>query len=565
MTAALEADFSQPTADDSQSVELTVNQREPILVIGDPAAAALLRVQGFDVEEGTAARVSAPLGYSAIIVRSGSGAFSSGQLTLLESYVRNGGGLMMTGGADSFGFGAWYRTPVEAVLPVNTDLRSDVEIPLVALAIVLDRSMSMTAGNPTRLDLAKEGAIGVVDLAYQDDLLGLVVFSDANLAQWAFELRPATQQGKREMLSAILSIQAQGGTILEPAYRMAITALSESEAAIKHIVVLSDGKLFDGMSSFGGQNSGVDFNTMAREALTQSITTSTIAVGDDADFEQLSGIARAGGGRYYEALDVRTLPQIFTTEALTTSRSLLRENALNPALRTHPLAPASGPVPTIDAYIATTLKPTAEIILAGLQSEPILAVSRQGLGRSAALTTDLNSWAGELADWSELPALLGTVVRWLQTRPATYAATIREQGARLHVLVDAVEDGEYINNKTLVTRYGGVQQPLEQVGPGRYEGFVPLQAGGDMLLVLDGDDIVARSQVRSANAEFDTRGGAALLQTIAERTGGTFYEFLESYAPQMPPARTSLWFYPALAGLAIFLSELFLRRFSPQS
>ena len=283
--------------------------------------------------------MTAPLAYDAVALRGGAGNYTSGQLELLKTYVQDGGGLLMTGGPESFGFGAWYRTPVEEVLPVNTDLRTEVELPLVALVIVMDRSQSMSTGRPSKIDLAKEGAIGVVDLAYQDDLLGLLVFSDANATEWAFDLRRATDRGKREMASAILGIQTQGGTVLEPAYKQAIDALANTQAAIKHIIILSDGKLYDG-GAFGAPNQPVDFNATAAAAGALGITTSAIALGEGADFERLESIARSGGGRYYAALDVSTLPRIFTNEALTATRSLLREDGLAPTLRANPLVPA---------------------------------------------------------------------------------------------------------------------------------------------------------------------------------------------------------------------------------
>src|SRR5690606_15483236 len=121
--------------------------------------AALLRVQGIDVVEGTAADLVAPVGYSAVIVRGSSVQFTPGQLEMLSGYVGSGGGLLMTGGPESFGFGAWYRTAVEEVLPVTTDLRTEVPLPLVALVMVIDRSQSMSTGSPSKIELAKEGAV----------------------------------------------------------------------------------------------------------------------------------------------------------------------------------------------------------------------------------------------------------------------------------------------------------------------------------------------------------------------------------------------------------------------
>ena len=561
LSVGLTTPLEQPTGDDNKNASIAVAGRAPVLVVGDPGLAELLRTQGFEVADGGAEAVTAPLNYSAVVLRESAGAFTTGQLELLGSYVQNGGGLMMTGGPDSFGFGAWYRTAVEDVLPVNTDLRTEVELPLVGLVIVMDRSQSMSTGNPSKLNLAKEGAISVVDLAYQDDLLGLIVFSDANSTEWIFEPRPATEQGKREMLANILNIQTQGGTVLRPAYEQAIAALQEADAAIKHVIILSDGKLYDGGTAFGAGGQDVDFNVIAQAALQANITTSTIAVGEGADFERLGAIADSGGGRYYEALDVSTLPQIFTNEALTATRSLLREESFAPELRPHPLAPEGADAPpTIDAYIATTLKPGAETILTGLQGEPVLAVTRQGLGRTAALTTDVNGWAGELADWPKLPGLVGTVVRWLQARPATYAATVERQGTKLRVVVDAVEDGAYVDGKMLNARVGGVTETLEQVAPGRYEGYLPATAGGDTLLVVDGDDIVARESVDVSSAEFETQGGAELLTLIAERTGGQVIEAGTTYAPVIPDEKSPLWPYLTLVGLGLFVLELLLRR-----
>lgn len=157
-----------------------------------------------------------PLAYSAVVVRGSSGQFSQTQLALLAQYVKDGGGLLMTGGPDSFGFGAWYRTPVEDVLPVTTDLRTEVSLPLVALVMVIDRSQSMATGRPAKIDLAKDGAAQVVDLAYEQDLLGLIAFSDGPGTRWVFQLRQATERGKREMAAGIYSLDTGAGPSSRP-------------------------------------------------------------------------------------------------------------------------------------------------------------------------------------------------------------------------------------------------------------------------------------------------------------------------------------------------------------
>lgn len=549
-------------APDTQNTTLNVLNVAPILVIDDPAMLSLLQTQGFNVRSGQPEDVREPMDYSAVILRGGAIQYTQGQLELLERYVLSGGGLMMTGGPNSFGFGSWYRTPVEGVLPVNTDLRTEVQLPLVALVLILDRSQSMSSGNPSKLELAKEGALNVVDLAYQEDLLGMVIFSDGSATQWAFEPRKATEQGKRQMAQAILNIDARGGTVLRPAYEMALERLQNIEASIKHIIILSDGKLYDAGTAFGGSGNEVDFNLLASTALQLGITTSTIAIGNEADFERLEGIALAGGGRYYSALDVSTLPRIFTNEALTATRSLIREEPFVPILRSHPLFSAAEPPPSLNAYIATTLKPSGEVILEGQEQEPILALSRQGLGRTAALTTDLNGWAGELASWPSLPGMLGTLTRWLQANPAQYEATVSRQGTQLHVVVDAVKNGEYINDKRLELRYDNQTLPLEQSAPGRYEAFIPAGIDSQTLLVVDGSDIVARTQPPRSN-EFDVSDGQHLLMLLSQRSGGQVLETLEGYQPITSRIERDLWPYFALLGMVLFLLELLLRRIHP--
>lgn len=544
---------------DRLATEIGVRARPPVLVVNDPALAALLEVQGLAVRAGTAADIVAPLAYSAVVLRGSAGDFTPGQLELLRAFVENGGGLMMTGGPESFGFGAWYRTPVEEILPVTTDLRTEVTLPLVALVMVVDRSQSMASGNPSKIELAKEGAIQVVELAYFEDLLGLIVFSDTASTSWAFELRPATERGKREMLQAILNIGTGGGTVLEPAYRMAITALESTEAAVKHIIVLSDGRLYDGQGPFDPSRQA-DFGALAAAALAADITTSTIAIGDAADFERLSSIASAGGGRYYEALNAATLPRIFTNEALTATRALLIDVPTNPRARPNQLVAFPDSLPPVDAYIATALRSDAQALLVGRADEPLLAVRRAGLGRTAALTTDLNAWAGAFGAWGDLGGALGTLARWLQSLPSSYQAQVTRDGSELVIVVDAIRGGDYVDNERLQARFAGTAVNLDQVAPGRYTGRLPyVQTGGDEVVVSNAGDVVARSRIAGADPEFETSGGRALLETIAERTGGDVI-IMGAYEPRLVTQRSPIWPVPALAALGVFLAELVYRR-----
>ncbi len=556
--AYLSIKTKQPIVDDEAKVNISIKEDKPLLVINDLAMTQLLQIQGFQVIQGTISDIKGNLPYGAIILRKGAESFSVGQLELLRQYVKSGGGLMMTGGPKSFGFGNWYRTPVEEVLPVNTDLQSDVAIPLVAMVIVFDSSQSMAAGSPSKIELAKQGAIGVIDLAYKEDLLGLISFSDEE--KWVFHLRKATERGKQEMREATFNISAEGGTVLAPAYQQAIKELDESKAATKHIILLSDGQLYDGSGPFS-QGNGADFAAMASLAYEKGITTSTIAIGQRADFERLESIAKSGNGRYYSAFEESTLPRIFTSEALSATRSLLRKGSFFPTAHPHPLIPTgiSSP-PSLKAYIASSLKPNSEVLISGVENEPILAVSRQGLGRTAAFTTDLNAWAGGLGKWEVLPALLGAVVRWLKVHPAEYSTTVSHQDKQLKIVVDAIKDGNYINREKLEVRYDALSIPLEQTAPGRYEGFLNKPTKGGPLLVIRGGEVVSQKQISLLNNEFDTKEGEVLLKKISERTGGEVLNDF-TYNPKLPKQATPIWHWLVLSAFVLFLVELVWRYF----
>ena len=65
----------------------------------------------------------------------------------LDFFVREqGGGLLMAGGEHSFGSGGYFQSPIDALLPVSMELKSEHRKLAVALALVMDRSSSMSVG-----------------------------------------------------------------------------------------------------------------------------------------------------------------------------------------------------------------------------------------------------------------------------------------------------------------------------------------------------------------------------------------------------------------------------------
>ena len=79
--------------------------------------------------------------------------------------------------------------------------------------------------------------------------------------------------------------------------------LVDSDAPIKHVIVLSDGKV--------GGTLDMYYSLVASMHHDIGATISTIAIGKDADFSLLEGVSKYGGGGYFQTDSAKNLPQIF--------------------------------------------------------------------------------------------------------------------------------------------------------------------------------------------------------------------------------------------------------------
>jgi Mg-chelatase subunit ChlD len=159
---------------------------------------------------------------------------------MVQYYVRDlGGGFMMIGGDHSFGPGGYYKTPIEETLPISLDVRQKKHLPSLALALVIDKSGSMAG---VKMDLTREAASATVDFLSDRDSVGVIAFDSE-----AYPVVNITKvEDKQSILRQIESIQALGGTNMYPGLRTALQWLQASDAQIKHIIVLSDGRSEDG-------------------------------------------------------------------------------------------------------------------------------------------------------------------------------------------------------------------------------------------------------------------------------------------------------------------------------
>ena len=500
-------------------------------------------------------------------------ALSLDQQSALREYVRAlGHGLLALGGANSYGLGEYKDTPLEDVLPVDMQPPPRRERQIVSLLLIIDHSASMYGRDPrtSKLEMAKSGAIAATQALVPNDRLGVLVFDTE--PHW---IVPFTNIGEGRSLSeiqdAITSIQFGGGTDIYRALAAGLPALmAEGGPGTQHAVLLTDGRSYA---------EDQDYDQLIAVARQQGVTLSTIAIGADADTALLERLADQGSGRYSFAAQPEDLPRLTLQETEIAREDPRVEGELQPRVeRAHPTIRGFVPrqLPPLNGYLATTPKPTADVILESPEGDAILAGWQYGLGRALAWTSDIGErWAGSWQTWAESPAFWTQVLAYTFPDPTTgpLQTRLEPRDDGMHVIAEAIDAaGTPLDLADVAVRVddpAGTEQTLDlkQVAPGRYEARLSIE--GDRLppgayrlssaLEKDGERLEALAgwsqpyAVEYTGVPADVR----LLERVAQAGGGDLLSAAE--APTVlsaPPPRDPRSLWPWLAGLAIILWPL---------
>jgi Mg-chelatase subunit ChlD len=552
--------------------------------MGAPAdgrhVSAALKAQGLAVEEMSARALPVSLhelaGYDLVILDNVSGFdLSLARMELLERYVRDaGGGVLMIGGDKSYGAGGYLGTPVERLLPVTMNAKTEVKIPSLSVVFVLDRSGSMgvKAGDEDKLAIAKRAALASIDLLNPLDRVGVLAF-DSN-REWAV---PPTEVGIRQPIAERLhDLKVGGGTNLYPAVEEAHRVLRQERAKLKHLIVLSDG-LTEGEKNF---------DRLAGRIAADGITISTVAMGADSDKELMSRLATLGRGRYYHTDDPTNVPRIFTAETLAITRDLVVEGDIRPRQMQdgEPVEGFdAGAFPPVRGYLRTYARPAAQVLLAAREDDPLLASWRYGLGRAVAFTSDLSGrWGRHWVQWPDFGRFIAQTARWTMRRGGgeSFLPRFDWRGQRGEMNVDVLDRNDRFVNRlkleasVLDPAGPGRRVALEQVAPGRYRGEFLVPRPGRYYITFtgrDGDTAIGASTfglaVPYSSEYLDLGVDRKLLRDVAGLTGGRMLELsgagLDAVTAPPPEARgpvARVWWPFLLAALVLLVAEVAVRR-----
>jgi hypothetical protein len=477
----------------------------------------------------------------------------------------------MIGGDRSYGLGGYYHSPIAETMPVHMDIKDKTKFPKLGMVLALDKSCSMGGGAGSKLAMAKEAALETANLLSDRDMLGIISFDGA--ASWITKLE--SLENREIVLKQISSIRSGGGTDIYPAMESGINALRDSDAALKHMILLSDGMTTPG-----------DYDTLLRQAQSDHITLTSIAIGDDADRDTMRRFAELGGGNYYLVTDPLAIPAVFTREAMLASRAFLIEEKRQPQ-RAAPSDLLTGipsdQLPPIHGLIATQLKDRATLALAVNDTEhkqlPLLAHWNFGVGRSVAWTSDATSkWS---KDWLNSPVydqLWTQTVRWAAgtESPTHLVVNSQIEDGELNITVDAFDaNGGFQNFLTGQARVVSPDlsvRPLEltQIGPGKYQANTTADQLGSWLIgvaLYDGDALAGQAvseTVQPYSPEFRPSGnGTSLLHAIgAIGAGGWLSAPSEAFArpTQAREIPNPIWQWLLVLGTLLLLADITARR-----
>ena len=231
--------------------------------------------------------------------------------------------------------------------------------PPVNLAIVLDRSGSMSGEKLRVAKLAIEEAIGRLQ---PEDRFSVVVYDD--VVDVVIESTTASAESRRGAIDRLATIQARGSTNLGEGW------LRGCEQVAGHLADLGVNRcllLTDGLANVGITDVE-QLSHHAAELRARGVTTSTFGVGNDFDERLLQELADAGGGHFYYIADAPQIRDAITSEVGETLEIVARDVNLEVTARDDIR------VESISPYRVTSTGNRTLVALGDLASEQVVEV-----------------------------------------------------------------------------------------------------------------------------------------------------------------------------------------------
>jgi hypothetical protein len=563
---------SVPGNNVGESLFQVLGRQKVLVVAGAPGAgrnvAAALKAAGIEADIVSPGQVPDTVSgiaqwQSVALVNVSAGELGAARMQAIANATKDlGVGLSAFGGTNTFGPGGLAGTPLEQALPIEMKV-SNVQLkPPVAVMLVLE-TVESSVGDLVVRSAARQ----LVANLSPDDMVGVTNGISGVVV-------PLQRVGNgKKVENEITNISDFGDPpSYVPYMQDAAAALDKHPGDSKYIVLMGDGDADFPLPS----------PSFMASLVHQGITVSTVGAdvhGSPLFMSYMAQIAEEGDGRFYDSESASQLPSIFLDETelqlqpwIVQQRFRVVAGAPSPAL--DGIDPAA--LPPLYGYIASTAKPSAEVVLSGPYGDPVLAQWQYGLGTATAWTSDTEGrWTSQLLASPYGGKLLAGIVAStlpLQADPAL-SVSAQVEGDYAHVVaqVSGPLPAEASAAAHVVGPGGsGSSVPLSETAPGRFEGNVPASQVGTYLMRVEvsaGGKVLhaATAGVAVAYSPELAYSGTdmALLREIARAGGGTVLKSpAQAFAVSVPPVQLSqsLWFVLVVLACALLPLDVALRR-----
>jgi hypothetical protein len=426
-----------------------------------------------------------------------------------------------------------------------------------AVILIIDKSSSMEG---RKIELARMAASGVVENLRPIDTVGVLMFD--NSFEWAVTPRKAEDRVAIKRL--IAGIRPDGGTQIAPALTEAFTRVRSANATYKHIVLLTDGISEEG-----------DSLDLAKQAMAQKVTISTVGLGQDVNRAYLEKVAAGAGGKSYFLNDPAGLEQILLHDVLEHTGSTAVEK-LMPAELVKQAEILDGvgidTAPPLKGYVRFIPKPSADMILRIDRKEPLLERWQYGLGRAAVFTSDAKPrWASEWIAWKGFDKFWTNLCRDLL--PHSQGEAVAEFDSANSDLVVNYRLGPGVDEPRSIPEIFVLGPddfraalPVKKIAAGTYQGRLPIGARQGLFRIRPVEDSRAfpEAGLYRPEAELNDYGSnESLLKQVAAYTGGRFQPDPRNvFDPGRRSIATTMQLWPGFLALAVALglAELIMRK-----
>jgi uncharacterized membrane protein len=476
----------------------------------------------------------------------------------LEDFEKSGGGLLWIAGEHNSYVEkkGQPEDPLERALPAKLAPPRSPEG--TAVVLIIDKSSSMEG---RKIDLARQAAIGVVENLRPIDTVGVLIFD--NTFQWAVNMRKADDRTSIKRL--IAGIMPDGGTQIAPALTEAFQKILAQPAAYKHIVLLTDGISEEG-----------DSLTLAKDAVANHVTISTVGLGQDVNRAFLEKVAESARGRSYFLSEPSGLEQIVLRDVEEHTGSTTVEKTITArVLKQAQILDGVGMerAPALRGYVRFQSRPTADAILEADRGDPLLVRWQYGLGRSAVFTSDAkNRWAVNWIAWPGFDRLWTNIFHDLLPHAPESETSADFDRANNELVVEyrlahGVPEPDRIPD-IYALGPNGFQAPLkvDKVAAGHYRGRLPIGQNQGLFRVRPVADSRAFPEVgfyRQEDEMTEYGNNVTLLRQIAAATGGRYNPSpRQVFDAGNRSIRSTMEAWPGLLALAVLLNlaELVLRK-----